>query len=207
MFLYSDRQTIYIILACICCVVILVLFLFPIIRKISYRRAFQKRYYKVINKLVVDKDYLLINNFIIKNLKLKIDHIVFANKYIYLIKDEYYEGAIEGKMKDNKFIYYPYAKKNVQTVPNPYIELKRDYENVVRLAGLDPHFFQLITLINDDVLMNIENNKVSNYHVVSRSNIINTIESIENAAKVKDFNQETLVKAAIDISRINERKR
>ena len=61
-------------------------------------------------------------------------------------------------------------------------------------------------MINDDVLIDIEKNKINNYEIVSKSNLISTIEGIENAAKVKDFNQDELVRAAKDISRINERK-
>ena len=182
------------------------MFLYPLFRRLSYRRSFQKRYYSVINKLVIEKDYLLINNFIIKNLDLKIDHIVFGNKYIYLIQDSYFEGAVEGKIKDNKFIYYPFKNRDVLTVPNPYIKLKEDFENIVRLIGINRNYFKLITLINDDVLIDIEKNKINNYEIVSKSNLISTIESIENAAKVKDFNQDELVRAAKDISRINERK-
>lgn len=207
MFLLSKTQILYVVLACISCIAILCFAFYPLFRKLTYRKAFNKKYYKVINKLVLDEDYLLINNFIIKNLKLKIDHIVFANKYIYLIKDAYFEGALEGKIKDNKLIYYPYRNREVLTTVNPYVQLKEDYDNIVRLAGIDAHFFQLITLINDDVLINLEKTDVSNYHVVSRSNLISTIKNIENAAKVKDFNQDALIKAARDISRINERKR
>ena len=55
-------------------------------------------------------------------------------------------------------------------------------------------------------MINLEKTDVLNYHVVSRSNLISTIKNIENAAKVKDFNQDALIKAARDISRINERK-
>ena len=207
MFLLSKTQILYVVLACIACIAILCFAFYPLFRKLTYRKAFNKKYYKVINKLVLDEDYLLINNFIIKNLKLKIDHIVFANKYIYLIKEAYFEGALEGKIKDNKLIYYPYRKREVLTTVNPYVQLKEDYDNIVRLAGIDAHFFQLITLINDDVLINLEKTDVLNYHVVSKSNLISTIKNIENAAKVKDFNQDALIKAARDISRINERKR
>lgn len=207
MFLLSKTQILYVVLACVACIAILCFAFYPLFRKLTYRKAFNKKYYKVINKLVIDEDYLLINNFVIKNLKLKIDHIVFANKYIYLIKDAYFEGALEGKIKDNKLIYYPYRNREVLTTVNPYVQLKEDYDNIVRLAGIDAHFFQLITLINDDVLINLEKIDVSNYHVVSRSNLISTIKNIENTAKVKDFNQDALIKAARDISRINERKR
>ena len=207
MFLFSKTQILYVVLACIACIAILCFAFYPLFRKLTYRKAFNKKYYKVINKLVLDEDYLLINNFVIKNLKLKIDHIVFANKYIYLIKDAYFEGALEGKIKDNKLIYYPYRNREVLTTVNPYVQLKEDYDNIVRLAGIDAHFFQLITLINDDVLINLEKTDVLNYHVVSKSNLISTIKNIENAAKVKDFNQDALIKAARDISRINERKR
>ena len=207
MFLYSDNQITYIVLASILCLAILITFLYPLFRRITYRRSFQKKYYTVINKLVLDEDFLLINNFIIKNFKLKIDHIIFGNKYIYLVRDEYYEGAIEGKIKDNKLIYYPYKKRDVLTVANPYIQLKEDYENIVRLAGINSNFFKLITLINDDVLINMEKTSAQNYYIVSKSNLKNTILEIENAAKVKDFNQNELIQAAKDIARINERKK
>lgn len=207
MFLYSDKQITYIVLASILCLAILIMFLYPLFRRITYRRSFKKKYYTVINKLVLDEDFLLINNFIIKNLKLKIDHIIFGNKYIYLVRDEYYEGAIEGKIKDNKLIYYPYKKRDVLTVANPYIQLKEDYENIVRLAGINSNFFKLITLINDDVLINMEKTSAQNYYIVSKSNLKNTILEIENAAKVKDFNQNELIQAAKDIARINERKK
>lgn len=207
MFLYTDKQITYIVLASILCLAILIMFLFPLFRRISYRRSFKRKYYSVINKLVLDEDYLLINNFIIKNLNLKIDHIIFANKYIYLIKDEYFEGAIEGKIRDNKLIYYPYKKRDVLTVNNPYIKLKEDYENIVRLAGINSHFFKLITLINDDVLINMENTNIQNFYICSKSNLKNTILDIEKSAKVKDFNQNELIHAAKDIARINERKK
>ena len=62
----------------------------------------------------------------------------------------------------NKFIYYPYKNRDVLTVPNPYIKLKEDFDNIVRLAGIDANFFQLITLINNDVLINVEKNKQNN---------------------------------------------
>lgn len=207
MFLFTKIQIVYIVLACFVSLAVLVVFLYPLFRKLSYRRSFQRRYYSVINKLVLDKDYLLINNFIIKNLKIKIDHIVFANKFIYLIKDAYFEGAVEGKIKDNKLIYYPYKKRNVLTVQNPFIQLNEDYHNIVRLSGINPNYFQLVTLINDDVLIHLEKTDVKNYHIVSKSNLIKEVETIENAAKVKDFNQDELIKSAKDIARINERKK
>ena len=75
MFLLSKTQILYVVLACIACIAILCFAFYPLFRKLTYRKAFNKKYYKVINKLVLDEDYLLINNFVIKNLKLKIDHM------------------------------------------------------------------------------------------------------------------------------------
>lgn len=205
MFLFSQRQTLYIIAACLISLLILGLFFAPFIYKASLRKKYKKSYYKKINKLVIDKDYLLINNFIIKNLDIKIDHIVFAHKYIYIIKDSYYDGAIEGKIKDNKWVYYPYKNRDVLTVDNPYINLHQNLETLIQLVGLNKGLFYMISIINDDVFVNIENHKVKNYSIATRSTLISTIEDIENAADLKDINQDELLAAAKGIARINER--
>ena len=47
-----------------------------LLKKVIYRRSFKKRYYSVINKLVLDEDYLLINNFIISHLLLRFTRFV-----------------------------------------------------------------------------------------------------------------------------------
>lgn len=205
MFLFTQRQTLYIIAACLISLLILGLFFAPFINKSSLRKKYKKSYYKKINKLVIDKDYLLINNFIIKNLDIKIDHIVFAHKYIYIIKDSYYDGAIEGKIKDNKWVYYPYKNRDVLTVDNPYINLHQNLETLIQLVGLNKGLFYMISIINDDVFVNIENHKVKNYSIATRSTLISTIEDIENAADLKDINQDELLAAAKGIARINER--
>lgn len=202
-----DRKILYIIFACLISLLILGLFFAPIIRKIYYRNRFKKRYYKVIDKLVIDEDYLLINNFIIKNCNIFIDHIIFAKKYIYLVKDSYFEGAIEGKIKDNKWVYYPYRRRDVLTVDNPYISLNDNLDSLTKLVGLDPQLFHLIFIINDDVLTNIEKNKIKNYTICTKSTLKKSILDIENTAKLKDINQKDILKAANDISRINERRK
>lgn len=206
MFLLSKLQLFYIFIVIIVIFIILFLYFFPIIRKLYYRKKYIKLYYKVIDKLVVNNDYLLINNFIIKNYNIHINHIIFAKKYIYLIKDSYFEGAIEGKLKDNKWVYYQYKKHDISTVFNPFIELNDNLESLLKLTKLDKNLFYLINLINDDALISFESTKKDiNKRIISKSNLIKFINELELSSDVKDINQDELLRAVNDIAHINER--
>lgn len=207
MFLNQSLQILYILLVILVVILVLFLFLFPVFRQSLHKRTFKKKYYKVINKLVLDKDYLLINNFIIKNANIHIDHIIFAKKYIYLIKDSYFPGAVEGDIKDNKWIFYPSLKRSISTVENPFIKLHKELENLAYLTGLNPNLFYCINVINDNCLVDIKISKHPTSKITAKAALIPLINEIEASEKVKDINQIELEKAANDIARINERKR
>ena len=80
---------------------------FPL-RKRKMRKEFKYYYYRFIYKEALYQDLYLINNFMFKIDDThvgKIDHILFANKYIYIINDYYFDGDIEGKDTDASLIF------------------------------------------------------------------------------------------------------
>lgn len=198
-------QIIYIILTIIVLLLLIFLYFYPLIKRKYYKKKYHKIYYKVIDKLVMDKDYLLINDFIIKSYNIHIDHIIFANKYIYLIKDTYVEGALDAKLEDNKWIYYKYLNNDVSTISNTFNELEDNLVSLIKLCGLNSNLFYLINIINDDALINFENKRNNNYNIVAKSKLIEYINSLESNTSLLDINQEQLEKAVLNLSRINER--
>lgn len=198
-------QIIYIILTIIVLLLLIFLYFYPLIKRKYYKKKYHKIYYKVIDKLVMDKDYLLINDFIIKSYNIHIDHIIFANKYIYLIKDTYVEGALDAKLEDNKWIYYKYLNNDVSTISNTFNELEDNLVSLIKLCGLNSNLFYLINIINDDALINFKNKRNNNYNIVAKSKLIEYINSLESNTSLLDINQEQLEKAVLNLSRINER--
>ena len=75
----------------------------------AYRRKrFQVLYYKRVYKVALENDYYLINQFYFKidsNKLAKVDHILFGEKYIYVILSKYYEGDLVGKSTDKSLIF------------------------------------------------------------------------------------------------------
>ena len=83
------------------------LIFFPL-RKRRMKKDFKYYYYRFIYKEALYQDLYLINNFMFKIDDThvgKIDHILFANKYIYIINDYYFDGDIEGKDTDASLIF------------------------------------------------------------------------------------------------------
>ena len=58
------------------------------------------------------------------------DHILIADKYVYVIKDVYYDGAIYGNLKDPS-LFHEDLKKKVEKIENPL------YVNAERIAKLE----------------------------------------------------------------------
>ena len=91
----NTLQIIFLIAAPIAVVVLVVFFIVIPINRKREKNSFKEYCYKAIYKIAFDEDYYLINNFSyrVDSSKIaKIDHVLFGNKYIYLIIDVYYEG-------------------------------------------------------------------------------------------------------------------
>ena len=103
------RWVIFIVVASIVLAILLFLAFYLPLHSHHKKKKFQEYYYKKINSIVHEFDYYLINNFVFKveNGKLAhVDHIIFAEKYIYLIFDYYYDGDLQGNIEDKSLIYF-----------------------------------------------------------------------------------------------------
>ena len=182
---------------------LLFLIIFPFAKRHYNFKNFQKIYYKEIRKIAEINDYYLINNLVIKNnnqLICRIDHVLFGDKYIYVIKDRYYRGAISGKKEDSTWFFYSNQKKQFE-MDNPMAMNEKRLEKLSLVTNIDKSFFISILVINDNcVVKNANELNKNNSFIVSKKNLRKLIKNIEKR-NVKNMDQKQLEFAVQDISR------
>ena len=183
---------------------LLFLIIFPFAKRHYNFKNFQKIYYKEIRKIAEINYYYLINNLVIKNnnqLICRIDHVLFGDKYIYVIKDRYYRGAISGKKEDSTWFFYSNQKKQFE-MDNPMAMNEKRLEKLSLVTNIDKSFFISILVINDNcVVKNANELNKNNSFIVSKKNLRKLIKNIEKR-NVKNMDQKQLEFAVQDISRL-----
>lgn len=207
-FLDKDKnpQGFFIFVSSVVLIAILAIFLlsFPFIRRHYTFKNFQKIYYKKIRQIADINDYYLINNLVIKNnnqLVCRIDHVLFGDKYIYVIKDRFYRGAISGNKEDNTWLFYSNDGKKFE-MENPMQVNEKRLEKLSLITQIDPSFFISIVLINDNcVIKNASDLNKEDSFIVPKKSLKKVIKTIEKR-NVKNMDQKQLEFAVQDISRL-----
>ena len=157
---------------------------------------------KKINNVVLNHDYLLINNLTLNDREGKIctiDHLIFAHKYIYVIKDRYYRGAIVGKKEDNIWFFYGKDGQKEEFENPMYINKKR-IEKFSNVTHFDKEYFISIVLINNDcVIKNLKSLNGGDSYIIPYSKLNSLIKTIESK-DVPPINQKALEKVVLEIA-------
>ena len=184
--------------------VIIFLIVYPFAKRRYQFKNFKKIYYKKIRAIAEINDYYLINNLILRNNEqviCQIDHCLFGEKFIYVIKDRYYRGAIKGDKEDNIWIFYDKKGKTFE-MENPMKVNELRVEKLSLMTQIDSSFFISIVVIYDDAIVkNMENMSSNDSYIVSRKKLPKLIKSIESR-DVKKIDEKQLNFAVQDISRL-----
>lgn len=172
------------------------------IKRFLMRRHTVRMYYHKVNRVVLDHDFYLINNFENKTGEesFHIDHIVIGDKYIYCIRDRYYDGALVIKEDNDGWLYYHGRKKII--VPNSLSMNLLRMERLSLMSGIDIKLFISIVLINDDCLITPFESTKDNSFLVSLKHLPKLIEYIESR-DVEILDPHTSAVAARDFSELN----
>ncbi len=103
----TNVQITFIIVASVLAAALLLIFVLMPILKIVHRRNYKSYYYRKIYNYTLNHDLYLINNFVFKldsKHNTSIDHILFGEKFIYIIMDKYYEGDLIGNSYDKSLL-------------------------------------------------------------------------------------------------------
>jgi hypothetical protein len=177
---------------------------FPL-RKRKMRKEFKYYYYRFIYKEALYQDLYLINNFMFKIDDThvgKIDHILFANKYIYIINDYYFDGDIEGKDTDASLIFISRTGKK-KYMDNLLLDNKKLISKLSLITGINSSLMIGVSLVNKNCNVGVSSS--SKHHYIVQANkfkmLLNAIES----RPIGNINQEQLAKAVQAIDKLNRK--
>lgn len=203
----NSLQIIFLILVPIFLILAIVLLIVIPVNNRHHKNNFNEYCYKAIYKIAFDEDYYLINNFVFRvdhSRVARIDHILFANKYIYVIIDTYYDGSLVGKDEDKSLILID--KKNTKYyTDNQFLVSKSLVNSLSRSTGIDKDLFIGIVVVNNSCKLGIETNEKSNY-MIQRNKLKKLIKAIESR-DVGNINSAQLESAVKAIDKLNRTKR
>ena len=203
----TTMQLAFVIIVPIVVVLFLTIVLYFPISAAYKRRHFQTRFYKRVYKVALESDFYLINQFYFKidsNKLAKVDHILFGEKYIYVILSKYYEGDLIGKSSDKSLIFISHKGKRCYT-DNPIISSKQLASKLSSSTGLDASMLIGITLINDDCKVEVQSES-KQFYIIQRRKFPALIKAIESRP-VEKINEQQLAKAVQSIAKENKRKK
>ncbi len=179
-------------------------FYFPL-RKRRMKTHFKEYYYRFIYKEALYQDLYLINNFMFKIDDTHygtIDHILFANKYIYIINDYYIDGDIEGKDSDASLIFISRTGKK-KYMDNILLDNKKLINKLSLVTGINSSLMIGISLVNKNCNVGVVS--TSKHHYIVQANkfkmLLNAIES----RPIGNINAEQLAGAVQAIDKLNRK--
>lgn len=159
-------------------------------------------------KTAVYYDYYLINKLeiqLVSNESLFIDHMLFGNKYIYVINDYLFKGVLTGNAQDSKWILKDKKGQEIM-VDSPLLKNKKLVEKLSLRTSLDHAIFIAITLVSKDTkITDLEVNDSSNF-VIDTRDFMKLILKIESR-DIAPLNPEDLLKRVHEFDELNLRKK
>lgn len=204
---FTVPQLLYIILVPIAAIIAIIFLVVLPIRKLVIRKKYVQHYYREVYKIAQQNDYYLINDFVFRiddASSLTIDHVLFAEKYIYLINDFYFDGDIAGKAEDKSLVCLS-KKDKKHYVDNPFLFNKHVVSRLCMMTGLDPAIMIGISLVNDDIRVEISSASKS-FYLIQRNKLHTLVKAIESRP-ISNLNAESLEKLVQSINKMNKRKK
>ena len=203
-------KTLFIVLAIIFVLSFLFFIFYPLIKRSVLKRNFVRSYGRTIYQLANVHDYYLINTLLLKandDSTIDIDHLLLADKFIFVIKDYYFNGSLHGKDSDNSWVYYfgKVSNPKKKIIKNPLKENNERLKKLSMITGLEKSLLIPVVLVNDDCDLVFEaKDQIDNY-VIKRNQFKNLLASIENR-DVAPLKADQLSYAVKDIAELNLRK-
>lgn len=148
----------------------------------------KSRIRKKLKKISKNNDYLLLSNLVLyinDNNYIEVEHLLIANKFIYVITSKSYFGDINGVANDSKWLLHRGGKLLHITNPLPN-NLKR-LRTVAILTNIDEKNFVSMVIINKPSFTNNIKSSRDNEFVVRENNIASFIKERESQKDVDEF--------------------
>ena len=133
----------------------------------------------------------------------KIDHIIFGEKFFYLIFSRYYAGDIKGKADDQSLVFVDKKGKKFYT-ENQFAYMKFVINKLCIQTGLDESLLIGIVLVNNDCKVLVESN-LDHFYMIPRKELTRAIKGIESR-DIGALNDNQLQNVVLILSKMNKRK-
>ena len=176
-------------------------------RKKRMRTHFKYYYYKKIYKIAMDRDYYLINDFLFRidnSYVARIDHILFGDKYIYIIIDSYFDGDIVGKEDDPSIVRIEKSGKKIYD-NNPLLTIKKLVNKLSLVTGIDESLMIGVCLINSDSRCGVVTTG-KQYYIIQDNKLKQLVKAIESR-NIDPINAEQLAAAVKAINKLNRKRK
>ena len=204
----TDLQIAFIITASLTGLLLLFIIFYRPVKRAILRRHYVWFFARYIYRIALDFDYYLINQFayIHSNREEKtINHILFGSKWIYVITDGYYPGAISAKENDVSWIYYSSRKKKAY-IDNP-LRINADNVNQISMiTDVNKDLLISIVVINDDCHVEPFDGTSKTNFLVKKSQLRHLIKALEGR-DVYNIDEKALAKAVTEIHALNRNKK
>lgn len=200
----TDTQKIIVISFSVLIFFLLVLLFYPKIRYEFMAKRHLYLYGKKIYKLALYNDYYLINKCelrISEEEVVHLDHLLFGDKFIYVIKDRYFPGSLKGNAGDLNFLFYEHYRPKSRIIPNPLLMNAERIDKIVLFTNLHPSYFINIIVVNDDLLLDDIKTLTGQEYVVKIGQLPKLVEAIEKR-DVPELEPAKLEKAVQDMAKI-----
>lgn len=203
----TNVQLIFVIISSVIVSILLILFLFIPGLRLYHKKYYRNYYYKKIYSIAQNNDYYLVNNFVFKLDKahdICIDHILFGEKYIYVLVDKYYSGDLTGNASDPDLVLIgKNGKRNY--IENPFYSFNKLLSMLSTATGINTDLMIGVTVVNNNCRMNIQTNS-KQFFLVQRNRLTKLIKTIE-ARDVGLINGKQLQKAVLTVDKLNMKER
>lgn len=188
--------------------VALLIIVWKLISRYQLKHNLPNAYFRTINKVALYKDFYLINLLKLKidsNQYISYDHVLFGNKYIYVIGDSYFEGTLKGELLDAKLIFNERKNRRGKEIDNPLYTNKYRMEKLALATGIEKDMLINIVIVNDECDITLLKN-TENTFIINRCDFYRLVDAIESR-EVRILNPGELQGIVQDIDRLNQRKK
>lgn len=204
---FGVTEYILLALALISFLSLLVVFFLYLRKKLLQRFALLRYFYPIIRKTAVYYDFYLINQLEISvgaNDSIFIDHLIFGDKYIYIVSDFVFKGTLSGKSQDSKWILKTKKGEEVM-VDSPVYKNRELVQKLSLRTALDQATFIAVTLVSQDTkITDLEVNDAQNY-IIDTRDFMKLILKIESR-NIRPLNSDELKKRVHEIDALNLRR-
>lgn len=204
----SEQVKLVIFITAVCFVGLLFLlwFFYKPIKRFVWRHNISRMFYQKVMAVARNEDFYLVNNLSLsigEEKSVKIDHILGGDKFIYVITDYYFDGALNVKPFDQTWVYFKRGAKK-ELIANPLFANRFATERLSIASGISSSFLIGIVLINDDCFLNEFNNGESETLLVPASKLEKLISACEKK-EVQPFVKEELWQTIHDLHELGRK--